>query len=148
MHLNIPTVEESEAKWQRLRGWLPYPSSLLQKRWLRKVKWMCLIALAPEIGVVMALDQGMKARRMNEKFQRLDFTLTHCFYALMGGFVIAVPRGRDDNQEDITNITQDSGHLGSENVQNNVDIYPLEEKDFGKCCTIIVIAKNAMVMNY
>ena len=145
MHLNITSVEESEAGWLMLGGWLPYPSSLLQKRWLRKVKWMCLIALAPEIGVVMALDQGMKARRMNEKFQRLNFTLTHCFYALMGGFVIAVPRSRDDNQEGITNTTQDSGHLSSE---NDVGIYPLEGKDFSKCFAIIVITKNAMIMNY
>jgi hypothetical protein len=145
VHLHIPTVEESEAKWKMLGGWLLYPSSLLLKRWLRKVKWMCLIALAPEIGVVMAIDQFVKARKMNNKFQRLHFTLAHCFYALMGGFVIAVPRSRDDNQEGITNTTQDSGHLSSE---NDVDIYPLEGKDFSKCFTIIVIAKNATVMNY
>ena len=38
----------------------------------------------------MATDQFMKARKMNKKFQKLDFTLTHCLYALLGGFVIAV----------------------------------------------------------
>ena len=77
----------------------------------------------------MATDQFMKAREMNKKFQRLDFTLTHCFYASMGGFVIAVPHGRDGNQvEDIT-------------------IYHLEDKDFGKRFTIIVTAKNVMAMN-
>ena len=143
--LHIPTVEESEAKLQKLRGLLPYPSLLLLKRWCRKVKWMCLIALAPEIGVVMALDQFTKAQRMNKKFQRLDFTLTHCFYALMGGFVIAVPRSRDDNQEGTISIPQDSGYLSSE---SHIDIYPLEGKDFSKSFTIIFLVKNAMVMNY
>jgi hypothetical protein len=55
----------SEAGWQMLGGWLPCPSSLLLKRWVRKVKWMCIIALAPEIGVAMAADQFSKARKMN-----------------------------------------------------------------------------------
>jgi len=123
VHLHIPTVEESEAGWQMLGGWLPCPSSLLLKCWLRKVKWMCIIALAPEIGVAMAADQFVKAREMNKKFGELHFTLTHCFYALMGGFVIAVPRNRDDNldQDGITNTTSS---------ENDVDIYPLEGEDF------------------
>ena len=142
VHLHIPTVEESEAGWQMLGGWLPCPSSPLLKRWLRKVKWMCVIALAPEIGVAMAADQFTKARKMNKKFQRLHFTLTHCFYALMGGFVIAVPRDGDNN-EGVINTTQDSRPLPSS--KNNVDIYPLENKDFGKCSTVIVsMAKNAV----
>ena len=117
-----------------LGGWLPCPSSLLLKCWLRKVKWMCIIALAPEIGVAMATDQFVKAREMNKKFGEQHFTLTHCFYALMGGFVIAVPRNRDDNQDGITNTTS---------FENDVDIYPLKDKDFGKYFTGIVIAKNA-----
>jgi hypothetical protein len=61
--------------------------------------------------------------------------LTYCFYALMGGFVIAVPR---DNQ-DGTNTTS---------FENYVDIYPLEVRDFGKCFTGIVIAKNAGTKSY
>ena len=141
MHLNIPTVEESEAGWLMLGGWLPYPSSLLLKCWLRKVKWMSIIALAPEIGVAMAARQFLKAREMNKKFQNQHFTLTHCFYALMGGFVIAVPGSRDDNQEGITNTTPDSRHLLSS--EDDVDIYTLEDEDFGKCFTVIVTAKNA-----
>ena len=90
--------------------------------------------------------QFSKARKMNKRFQDQNFTLTHCFYALMGGFVIAIPRparSRDDNQEGIT--TQDSRHLSSS--ENDVDhgIYILEDEDFGKCFTIwvIVTAKNA-----
>ena len=126
VHLHIPTVEESEARWQMLGGWLPCPSLQLLKCWLRKVKWMCIIALAPEIGVAMATDQFMKAREMNKRFQKLHFTLTHCFYALMGGFVLAVPRDGDGNQEGITNTTQDSS-------ESDVDIYLLEDTDFGKC---------------
>ena len=145
-HLNIPTVEESEAGWQMLGGWLPCPSLQLLKCWLRKVKWMCIIALAPEMGVAMATDQFMIARKMNKKFQKLHFTLTHCFYALMGGFVMAVPRNGDGNQGGITNTTQDSIHLLSS--ENDVDIYTLEDEDFGKCFPITIVAKNATAMNY
>ena len=146
MHLNIPSVEESEAGWLMLGGWLPYPSSLLVKCWLRKVKWMSVIAVAPEMGVAMAADQFSKAREMNKRFQDQNFTLTHCFYALMGGFVIAIPRparSRDDNQEGIT--TQDSRHLSSSRNDADHEIYTLENEDFGKCFTIrvIVTAKNA-----
>ena len=76
----------------------------------------------------------MKAREMNKKFQRLHFILTHCFYALMGGFVIAVPRSRDGNQvEGIANTTHDSSS------ENDVDIYPLEDKDFGECFIVMVM---------
>jgi hypothetical protein len=146
VHLHIPTVEEGEAGWQMLGGWLPCPSSLLLRRWCRKVKWMCIIALAPEMGVAMATDQFVKAREMNKKFQTLNFTLTHSFYALMGGFVIAVPRSRDGNQGGITNTTQDSIHLLSS--ENDVDIYTLEDEDFGKCFPITIVAKNATAMNY
>ena len=64
----------------------------------------------------------------------------------MGGFVIAVPRSRDGNQGGITNTTQDSIHLLSS--ENDVDIYTLEDEDFGKCFPITIMAKNATAMNY
>jgi hypothetical protein len=95
---------------------------------------MCIITIAPELGVAMATEQFVRAREMNKKFQKLHFTLTHCFYALMGGFVIAVPRHSGD-----ANATQ--GHLTSS--ENRVDIYYLECEDFGKCfITAIVTAKE------
>ena len=141
VHLHIPTIEESETGWQMLGGWLPYPSLPLLKCWRRKVKWMCIIALAPELGVAMATEQFGKVREMNKKFQKLHFTVTHCFYALMGGFVIAVPCNRGDNQG-IRN-TQDSTHLLSS--ENDVGVYTLECTDFGKCFTIIVAARHQII---
>jgi hypothetical protein len=102
---------------------------------------MCIIALAPEIGVAMAVEQFMTARKMTKKFQDLHFTMTHGFYALMGGFVIAVPYSRDnnlkDNKNSTSNTTPSSEHQMSS--ENEVEIYCLECKDFGKCFTIFLL---------
>jgi hypothetical protein len=87
---------------------------------------MCIIALAPEIGVAMAVEQFMTAREMSKKFKALHFTMVHSFYALMGGFVIAVPRSIE--RQDTTRSSDIS-----------LDIYCLECKDFGKCFTMFLL---------
>jgi hypothetical protein len=134
VHLHIPSVEESEAEWR-----LPCPSLPLWKRWFRKVKWMCIITLAPEIGVGMAVEQFMTARKMNKKFQDLHFTMAHGFYALMGGFVIAVPHDNnlEGNRNSVSNTTLSSGHQMSS--ESGVEIYCLKCKDFGKCFITIFL---------
>ncbi|KAL3495870.1 hypothetical protein BJX62DRAFT_222473 [Aspergillus germanicus] len=82
MHFNLPSYEESEAKWHTLWGWLSYwPTQLRRRVIFRLFKWMCLIALAPEFGITIAADE----------VDSPGFCMTHAFYALMGGFVITVP---------------------------------------------------------
>ncbi|KAL3476637.1 hypothetical protein BJX99DRAFT_270308 [Aspergillus californicus] len=73
VHLNIPSSEESEAGWHTtLQGWLPYwPTGLYRRLLYRRLKWMIFIAMAPE-------------------FVHID----PCFFACMGGFVIAAPKAK------------------------------------------------------
>ncbi|KAN0092364.1 hypothetical protein V8E51_018211 [Hyaloscypha variabilis] len=53
IHFNVPSRKESEA------GWFTW---IWCRKWLKKMGWMMLIVLAPEIGVTMALDQYLLAR--------------------------------------------------------------------------------------
>jgi hypothetical protein len=48
IHLNIPSIEESEADWRTAKG-----LTTLLKYWSRKLKWMCVAAMAPELTVAM-----------------------------------------------------------------------------------------------
>ncbi|KAL2838265.1 hypothetical protein BJY01DRAFT_251064 [Aspergillus pseudoustus] len=92
MHFNLPSQEESEAQWRTFWGWFPYwPSRLRWSVIVRQVKWMCMIAIAPEFGIAMAADEFWQAWKLTRKVGCAGFTITHAFYALMGGFVIAVP---------------------------------------------------------
>ncbi|KAL3465910.1 hypothetical protein BJX64DRAFT_252147 [Aspergillus heterothallicus] len=100
MHFNLPSHEESEAGWHTFWGWLPYwPTRLRWKVILRQASWMCIIAIAPELGISMAADEFWQAWKLRRKVDSPGFTLTHAFYALMGGFVIAVPAEKDDKAE-------------------------------------------------
>ncbi|KAM0242952.1 hypothetical protein ACHAP5_007062 [Fusarium lateritium] len=67
----------------------------LRKKWRRKVLWMCGIALAPEFGVALAVQQYVNARKDLEiankgrsKGLKQEYTMTHAFYVQMGGIVI------------------------------------------------------------
>jgi hypothetical protein len=53
IHFNVPSRKESEAGWFTWTWW---------SRWLKKIGWMMLIVLAPEIGVALAMDQYLLAR--------------------------------------------------------------------------------------
>jgi hypothetical protein len=68
VHLNIPTHEEAKGEWHTLQiKFLPdisvWPKAPLRREWRRKVLWMCCIALAPEIGVVLSVQQYVRARK-------------------------------------------------------------------------------------
>ncbi|RDW68775.1 uncharacterized protein DSM5745_08535 [Aspergillus mulundensis] len=93
VHLNLPSVEESEAGWHTtLAGWLPYwPTKPARRLIFRKVKWMLAIALAPEVGVALAAREFLRARKLQRFINLPTFTLSHGFFAYMGGFVIAIP---------------------------------------------------------
>jgi hypothetical protein len=53
IHFNVPSQKESEAGWFTWTWW---------RKWLKKISWMMLIVLAPEIGVAIATDQYLLAR--------------------------------------------------------------------------------------
>jgi hypothetical protein len=67
--------------------------------WLtwRKVKWMLWALMAPELLLAFALDKLYSARRSVREMKDLaesdsrEWTLTHAFFANMGGFVIEFP---------------------------------------------------------
>jgi hypothetical protein len=92
MHLNVPSLEQSEVGWHwALNGWLPYWPSRL---YLRLFQWMTIIAIAAELGVAMAASQFYEARSSERYF---DFSMAHAFYMEMGGFVLAVPRAQSQS---------------------------------------------------
>ncbi|KAL5339638.1 hypothetical protein BJX70DRAFT_363517 [Aspergillus crustosus] len=101
-HLHVPSLAESDASWHMAWGWLLYPSRALQAVFWRKIKWMIVIALAPEVGIGMAMNQYVQARRLHLRFQELGFSMTHAFYACMEGFMMAFPSlgSRDDDSVD------------------------------------------------
>ena len=53
---------------------------------------MCFISLAPELGVALAVKQWSEARRLTNTMAReapdVIYSMTHAFYAAMGGFVV------------------------------------------------------------
>ncbi|KAG8528955.1 uncharacterized protein KY384_006644 [Bacidia gigantensis] len=74
LHLNVPAKTDSEVKI-----------------FLRKVRWMTLTILAPELVMLFASGQWASAKRSVIDVQRLgrhDWTIVHAFYADSGGFVL------------------------------------------------------------
>lgn len=68
VHLNIPSHQEAKGEWHTLQvKFLPdvsvWPKAPLRRKWRRKVSWMCCIALAPEVGVGMAVEEYARARK-------------------------------------------------------------------------------------
>jgi len=112
IHLNLPTPEESEEKWNEFHvpcllgkkkknfSTVPYwPQEALRRKWGRKMLWMVAICIAPEIGVGIAAMQYVKACRARDDANNAacrghghghddKFTLAHAFYANMGGIVV------------------------------------------------------------
>jgi hypothetical protein len=67
---------------------------------------MFIIAIAPEVGVACAAQDFWRARELRNKVNLPGFTLTHAFYGLMGGFVLAIPMERAPGNETCPNRTQ------------------------------------------
>ena len=104
MHLNLPLPTEAQEKlpWRRfslsVRGYemaLQLPTKLAKATWTRKLKWMAVICLAPEVGVGVAFSQWQNARnslhqsRTSENgLADIPFSRTHAFFADMGGIEI------------------------------------------------------------
>ncbi|SPJ79520.1 uncharacterized protein FTOL_07911 [Fusarium torulosum] len=100
VHLNIPTHQEAKGEWHTLQiKFLPditvWPKAPLWKKWRRKVLWMCCIAVAPEVGVSLAVLQYVKASKDlknantgRSRGQKQEYTMAHAFYVQMGGIVV------------------------------------------------------------
>ncbi|KAL8380912.1 hypothetical protein RB595_005281 [Gaeumannomyces hyphopodioides] len=96
IHLNIPSRDETESGWHSYRNVPYWPKRARRGMLLRKLKWMALILIAPDLGVGVAAinreEAKAKLREVNkdlsESWKRnTPFTLTHAHYAVMGGFV-------------------------------------------------------------
>ena len=91
VHLNIPSLDESRAGWYLLRS-VPFcPKPLLLRKWLRKLVWMGVIVIAPEAGVARAVREYNQAQDLS-RYMGDGWTLTHAFYANMGGFALRPER--------------------------------------------------------
>ena len=55
IHLNIPSYQES-----------------LMSQWLRKLKWVLLAIIAPELGVYTACEQYSQAKRLTDQLARIS----------------------------------------------------------------------------
>jgi hypothetical protein len=134
VHLNISSFEENQAGWHKVFG-IPYwPEWPLLRKNLRKIMWMAFILIAPELGVAIAFDEYLKAKAAVSS-ARLALgkgadevlTLTHGFYANMGGFagVFAPAALRSDAGENL------SGASAGEQ-QKNPPLQVLDLSDYGQ----------------
>jgi hypothetical protein len=98
VHLNIPSREESEAGWHKFKGVPYWPEGSLWSKWLRKAKWMGIMAIAPELGVAIAVRQYLEARK---GLRGSKWSIAHGFYANMGGYAVRIPSG-DSRKSDPT----------------------------------------------
>lgn len=62
IHLNLSSSREAEASWDQLLFW---------KKWLRKLKWMCFMALSPELLLSMALGDFLWSRQNEQRFAQI-----------------------------------------------------------------------------
>jgi hypothetical protein len=99
-HLNLPEQTPDYCDWlNRLKTTL--------KRARTRVKWMLVTLVAPEFLVGKAFQDFMMARKSRDqmrKFVETDcvrWTLTHAYYANMGGFILKVdPAALDHAKQD------------------------------------------------
>ncbi len=75
LHLNVPAKEDTT--------WMLF---------LRKLRWLCLTILAPELLMLFASGQWASAKRSVAEMGRLGYSnwsLIHAFYADSGGFLLS-----------------------------------------------------------
>lgn len=93
MHLNIPSEKErGTTGWVKVLGIpLAKPSPELRRRWLKRVGWMFVLAIAPELGVMISVNQRHEAEELYDTHKHMDWSIVHAYYANLGGFSIAIP---------------------------------------------------------
>jgi hypothetical protein len=73
IHFNVPSDEERDAGWHKLWKTLPYwPTKTLWRRWCKRLGFMVMVILAPEIGVAIAMDQYLSAKMVEEGINMQD----------------------------------------------------------------------------
>lgn len=88
-HLDIPSIDESKAG---CITWMRIPTKLLLRKWGRKLLFMGITAIAPEVVVSLAATQYVRAYLDTDEVNKSrsdndKFTMTHAYFARMGGFV-------------------------------------------------------------
>ncbi|KAK4162982.1 hypothetical protein QBC43DRAFT_370969 [Cladorrhinum sp. PSN259] len=87
-HPNVPKHYRGLKKWTR-----PWLRAILYSL-LENGKWMVVTVLAPEYIIMAATNNYLVARELTEDLKSkaredgVPWTLTHSYYALMGGFVL------------------------------------------------------------
>ena len=128
-HLNVPEQTPEYC------GWLHKLKATL-KRTLTKVKWMLITLVAPEFLVGRAFQDFMMARKSRDEMRkffetdRVRWTLTHAYYANMGGFIlkanssVSSRSGQDLLREETqgqtlnTPLTQDGNQFAASSEDN------------------------------
>jgi hypothetical protein len=75
IHFNVPSIHKSEARWH-MWGIVCWPGKRLLLVWMYKVGWMIGIALAPELGVAIAMYQYLGAREWSNMLSSVDLRRT------------------------------------------------------------------------
>lgn len=87
VHLNVPSFDESTAGWYQLLDIPLLPKGPVWRKWARKLAWMGVIVIAPEVGVALAVKEHSEAKDLCSRMGN-GWTMTHAFYTNMGGFVL------------------------------------------------------------
>ncbi|RLL96200.1 hypothetical protein CFD26_101502 [Aspergillus turcosus] len=125
MHLNIPSEKErGTTEWVKVLGIpLAKPSPELRRRWLKRVGWMFVLAIAPELGVMISVNQRHDAEELYDRHKHMDWSVVHAYYANMGGFSIAIPEGEGEiNAEGTSVATNAATAAEAENITTSQEI--------------------------
>lgn len=89
-HPNLPSPSEREARW---------PDLTCLSAGIRQLRWMLITSIAPEITIAMAIEDWAHARESRRDMRSSrhplepEWTMTHAFYAGMGGIAVKFDDG-------------------------------------------------------
>jgi hypothetical protein len=126
--------------WTVVHHKIPEPSDSAWTIFLRKLSWMLITILAPEVTVGIAFNQWDSCRLHRDAMQtagNAEWTLSHAFYADMGGYVIpvAMPETETANKYRALTLPEVSNILRKPDVRARCHFPKLSKKDieaFGK----------------
>ncbi|KAI1738167.1 hypothetical protein F4680DRAFT_426308 [Xylaria scruposa] len=81
--------------WSMLHLNLPAKDETYRTQFLRRLRWLVIAVLAPELPILFAFAQRSSARQSVEEMKKLpngppQWTISHGFYADSGGFVLDI----------------------------------------------------------
>ncbi|KIK51379.1 hypothetical protein GYMLUDRAFT_181434, partial [Collybiopsis luxurians FD-317 M1] len=74
--------------WVSVHPNVPGPGESSWKVVRRKVRLMIIALIAPELFVLWAARQWFAARKLAKRYRDQGWTMSHAFFALMGGFAL------------------------------------------------------------